>query len=128
MSHWIIEKAGLFDFATSQFSPALQIDWNYHIFTNLVIRLVFLEISVNLWMHSLINMPTRGNLGIITIGCKTYKLITMKLRDILEQQTNTISKRHILLYRNNFHTGMEVIYNDLIRKPRIAGSHLDRSG
>ncbi|KAI6192849.1 hypothetical protein M3Y99_01913900 [Aphelenchoides fujianensis] len=38
MDHWIIEKAGLFDFRTSTFSPALQIDWNYHTFHNLTIR------------------------------------------------------------------------------------------
>jgi hypothetical protein len=32
MSNWIIEKAGMFDFRTSSFNPALQIDWNYHTF------------------------------------------------------------------------------------------------
>jgi hypothetical protein len=38
MNNWIIERAGLFDFRTSTFSPALQIDWNYHTFHNLTIR------------------------------------------------------------------------------------------
>ncbi|KAI6213056.1 hypothetical protein M3Y94_00104200 [Aphelenchoides besseyi] len=38
MDHWIVEKAGLFDFRTSTFSPALQIDWNYHTFHNLTLR------------------------------------------------------------------------------------------
>lgn len=38
MSNWIIEKAGLFDFRTSTFNPALQIDWNYHTFQNIVVK------------------------------------------------------------------------------------------
>ncbi|VDK20801.1 unnamed protein product [Anisakis simplex] len=38
MGHWIIEKAGLFDFRSSEFSAALQIDWNYHSFQYLTIR------------------------------------------------------------------------------------------
>ncbi|KAI1717620.1 scavenger receptor cysteine-rich domain-containing protein [Ditylenchus destructor] len=38
MNHWTIEKAGLYDFRTSTFSPALGIDWNYHTFNDLTIR------------------------------------------------------------------------------------------
>uniref|UniRef100_A0A183G227 SRCR domain-containing protein n=1 Tax=Heligmosomoides polygyrus TaxID=6339 RepID=A0A183G227_HELPZ len=61
MSNWIIEKAGLFDFRTPEFSPALQIDWNYHVFHNLNIR-------------------------------------------------------------NNFWNGIDIVYNDLIKKPAIRKS------
>ncbi|CEF63163.1 SRCR domain and Parallel beta-helix repeat and Pectin lyase fold/virulence factor domain and Pectin lyase fold domain and C-type lectin-like domain and C-type lectin fold domain and SRCR-like domain-containing protein [Strongyloides ratti] len=38
MNNWIIEKAGLFDFRSNIFKAALQIDWNYHTFENLVIK------------------------------------------------------------------------------------------
>ncbi|PIO60479.1 hypothetical protein TELCIR_18024 [Teladorsagia circumcincta] len=61
MSNWIIEKAGLFDFRVPVFSPALQIDWNYHVFHNLHIR-------------------------------------------------------------NNFWNGIDIVYNDLIKKPAIRNS------
>jgi hypothetical protein len=60
MSHWIIEKAGLFDFWTMQTSAALQIDWNYHSFSELIIR-------------------------------------------------------------DNFWTGVDVVYNDMLRKPKFTG-------
>ncbi|VDO43648.1 unnamed protein product [Haemonchus placei] len=61
MSNWIIEKAGLFDFRVPVFSPALQIDWNYHVF-------------------------------------------------------------HDLHIRNNFWNGIDIVYNDLIKKPAIRKS------
>ncbi|KAJ1365163.1 hypothetical protein KIN20_025393 [Parelaphostrongylus tenuis] len=61
MSNWVIEKAGLFDFRVPEFSPALQIDWNYHVFHNLTIK-------------------------------------------------------------NNFWNGIDVIYNDLIKKPAFRKS------
>ncbi|WKY09273.1 hypothetical protein Q1695_001993 [Nippostrongylus brasiliensis] len=61
MSNWVIEKAGLFDFRKPVFSPALQIDWNYHVFHNLTIK-------------------------------------------------------------NNFWNGVDVVYNDLIKKPAIRQS------
>ncbi|GMS79584.1 hypothetical protein PENTCL1PPCAC_1759, partial [Pristionchus entomophagus] len=38
MHNWRIEKAGVFDFRLPEFSPALQIDWNYHTFQNLEVR------------------------------------------------------------------------------------------
>lgn len=41
MNKWVIEKAGLFDFKASEFSPALQIDWNYHTFHDLTVKVVF---------------------------------------------------------------------------------------
>lgn len=38
MTNWIIEKAGMFDFRSSTFMPALQVDWNYHTFQQLTVR------------------------------------------------------------------------------------------
>ncbi|KAL3080363.1 hypothetical protein niasHT_038403 [Heterodera trifolii] len=66
MSNWVLEKAGLFDFRTSTFSPALQIDWNYHNFFGLTIR-------------------------------------------------------------DNFHDGLDILYNDLTRKPSIRKSLITRN-
>uniref|UniRef100_A0AC35U2L2 Beta_helix domain-containing protein n=1 Tax=Rhabditophanes sp. KR3021 TaxID=114890 RepID=A0AC35U2L2_9BILA len=62
MNNWIIENAGLFDFRNNLFSPALQIDWNYHTFEKLVIK-------------------------------------------------------------NNFHHGVDIIYNDLTKKPAIRDAY-----
>uniref|UniRef100_A0A0N4ZT88 SRCR domain-containing protein n=1 Tax=Parastrongyloides trichosuri TaxID=131310 RepID=A0A0N4ZT88_PARTI len=62
MNNWIIEKAGLFDFRNNVFKAALQIDWNYHTFENLVIK-------------------------------------------------------------NNFYHGLDIIYNDLTKKPAIRNSY-----
>lgn len=36
--HFVVEQAGLADFNGPQFSPALQIDWNYHTFNHLTIQ------------------------------------------------------------------------------------------
>ncbi|CAD5229908.1 unnamed protein product [Bursaphelenchus xylophilus] len=66
MNNWIIERAGLFDFRTSTFSPALQIDWNYHTFHGLVIR-------------------------------------------------------------DNFDEGLDIVYNDLTKKPAIRHSRFERN-
>uniref|UniRef100_A0A914HL06 SRCR domain-containing protein n=1 Tax=Globodera rostochiensis TaxID=31243 RepID=A0A914HL06_GLORO len=66
MSNWVLEKAGLFDFRTSTFGPALQIDWNYHNFFGLTIR-------------------------------------------------------------DNFHDGLDILYNDLTRKPTIGKSLITRN-
>ncbi|CAD5226291.1 unnamed protein product [Bursaphelenchus okinawaensis] len=66
MNNWIIEKAGLFDFRTSSFSPALQIDWNYHTFHGLVIR-------------------------------------------------------------DNFDEGLDIVYNDLTKKPAVRHSRFERN-
>ena len=41
MNNWVIDKAGLFDFKASEFSAALQIDWNYHTFHNLEVKVTF---------------------------------------------------------------------------------------
>uniref|UniRef100_A0A183C0J1 SRCR domain-containing protein n=1 Tax=Globodera pallida TaxID=36090 RepID=A0A183C0J1_GLOPA len=66
MSNWVLEKAGLFDFRTSTFGPALQIDWNYHNFFGLTIK-------------------------------------------------------------DNFHDGLDILYNDLTRKPTIGKSLITRN-
>ena len=60
MSHWIIERAGLFDYWQGVFVAALQIDWIYHSFSDVIVR-------------------------------------------------------------ENFWTGLDVVYNDLLRKPRFTG-------
>ncbi|CAD6189688.1 unnamed protein product [Caenorhabditis auriculariae] len=61
MDNWLIEKGGLYNFRTSEFCSAFQIDWNYHTF-------------------------------------------------------------HRLEVKNNFWDGIDVIYNDLIKKPAIRKS------
>ncbi|KHN76830.1 hypothetical protein Tcan_11223 [Toxocara canis] len=66
MDNWIIENAGLFDFSISEFSAALQIDWNYHSFQQLTIR-------------------------------------------------------------NNYWNGIDIIYNDLTKKPAIRNSRFENN-
>uniref|UniRef100_A0A915K0I4 SRCR domain-containing protein n=1 Tax=Romanomermis culicivorax TaxID=13658 RepID=A0A915K0I4_ROMCU len=62
----IIEKAGLLDAYTPQFCSALQIDWNFHIFQDLIIR-------------------------------------------------------------DNWWTGIDIVYNDFMRKPRLYNSLITRN-
>ncbi|VDN28554.1 unnamed protein product [Gongylonema pulchrum] len=59
MDRWIIEKAGLFDFRIPVFSPALQIDWNYHTFQNLYIRDNFWN-GIDVVYNDLTRKPTLG--------------------------------------------------------------------
>ncbi|TKR61179.1 hypothetical protein L596_028324 [Steinernema carpocapsae] len=60
MNNWIIERAGLFDFRTSRFSPALQIDWNYHTFHNLVVRDNFFD-GIDIIYNDLTKKPAIRN-------------------------------------------------------------------
>lgn len=71
-------KAGLFDFRTPEFSPALQIDWNYHVFHNLNIRV---------------------------------------RKCFLSPRTSSF-----FIFQNNFWNGIDIVYNDLIKKPAIRKS------
>jgi len=57
MSYWVIEKAGLFDFATHEFSAALQLDWNYHDFRFLTIRDNFWN-GLDVVYNDLLNKPS----------------------------------------------------------------------
>lgn len=66
MDNWIIEKAGVLDFRTAQFSAALLIDWNYHTFYNLTVR-------------------------------------------------------------DNFWNGVDIVYNDLVKKPAIRNSRVENN-
>ncbi|KAK0410181.1 hypothetical protein QR680_004996 [Steinernema hermaphroditum] len=60
MNNWIIERAGLFDFRTSQFSPALQIDWNYHTFHDIVVRDNFFD-GIDIVYNDLTKKPAIRN-------------------------------------------------------------------
>ncbi|CAB3397311.1 unnamed protein product [Caenorhabditis bovis] len=64
MDNWLIEKGGLFNFRTSQFCAAFQIDWNYHTFHRLEIRNNFWD-GIDIGYNDLIKKPAIRN-SIIT--------------------------------------------------------------
>ncbi|EYC44991.1 hypothetical protein Y032_0443g1557 [Ancylostoma ceylanicum] len=124
MHNWIIEKAGLFDFRTPEFSPALQIDWNYHVFHNLEIRNNFWN-GIDIIYNDLIKKPAIRN-SIVTNNRRNG----MHLRSVgitLEEMSLTRSGQAGLRYNPSISSSLQrdiVSWLDMREQPELEANNI----
>ncbi|KIH44450.1 hypothetical protein ANCDUO_25524 [Ancylostoma duodenale] len=124
MHNWIIEKAGLFDFRTPEFSPALQIDWNYHVFHNLEIRNNFWN-GIDIIYNDLIKKPAIRN-SVVTNNRRDG----MHLRSVgitLEEMSLTRSGQAGLRYNPSISSSLQrdiVSWLDMREQPELEANNI----
>uniref|UniRef100_A0A7E4VD53 SRCR domain-containing protein n=1 Tax=Panagrellus redivivus TaxID=6233 RepID=A0A7E4VD53_PANRE len=94
MNNWLIEKAGLYDFRKSIFAPALQIDWNYHSFSNITVRNNFYE-GIDIIYNDLTKKPALRNVLITKNRGNGLRLRSMgiTIEDVVIEQNENAGVR-----------------------------------